>query len=75
MESKTSVFRDEFLPYIIKWGRGLNLFGVVLCFGPCLALAIQGIVPPWAGLAAGLAVQLPSVASAYFYEPISYFAV
>ena len=28
MESKTSVFRDEFLPYIIKWGRGLNLFGV-----------------------------------------------
>ena len=75
MESKTSVFRDEFLPYIIKWGRGLNLFGVVLCFGPCLALAIQGIVPPWAGLAAGLVVQLPSVASAYFYEPISYFAV
>ena len=73
MESKTSVFRDEFLPYIIKWGRGLNLFGVVLCFGPCLALAIQGIVPPWAGLAAGLAVQLPSVASAYFYEPISVF--
>lgn len=75
MESKTSVFRDEFLPYIIKWGRGLNLFGVVLCFGPCLALAMMGIVPPWAGLAAGLAVQLPTSASAYFYEPVSYFAV
>ncbi len=40
-----SVFRDEFLPYIIKWGRGLNLLGVVLCFGPCLYLALMGIMP------------------------------
>lgn len=42
MESKTSVFRDEFLPYIIKWGRGLNLFGVVLCFGPLFGLGYSG---------------------------------
>lgn len=70
-----SIFRDEFLPYINKWGRGLNLLGVVICFGPCLALAMMGIYPPLAPLMAGLAVQLPTVASAYLYEPISFFAV
>lgn len=75
MEKTKSVFKGEFLPYIIKWGRGLNLFGVLLSFGPCIALAIMGIFPPIAPLLAGLAVQLPSVMSAYFYEPISFFAV
>ena len=38
---KTSVFRDEFLPYIIKWGRGLNLFSVVLCW-PLFGLGYSG---------------------------------
>ncbi len=70
-----SIFKDEFLPYIIKWGRRLNLFGIVLCFGPCLALALMGVVPPIGPLVAGVAIQLPMVASAYIYEPISFFAV
>lgn len=70
-----SVFRDEFLPYINKWGRGLNLLGVIICFGPCIALAMMGIYPPIGPLMAGIAIQLPAVASAYIYEPISFFAV
>lgn len=73
-EAKT-VFKGEFLPYIIKWGRNLNLLGLVLCFGPCLYLAMKGIFPPMAALIAGLAIQFPAVMSAYIYEPISYFAV
>lgn len=74
-EKDGSVFKDSFIPYIIKWGKGLNLLGVVLCFGPCLALAIMGIFPPWEAFFTALAIQLPMVISPYIYEPISYFAV
>lgn len=75
METNKTIFKGEFIPYIIKWGRGLNLLGIVLCFGPCIALAIMGIFPPWEAFVAALAIQIPIVISAYIYEPISYFAV
>ena len=74
MEEK-GIFRNSFIPWIVKWGRGLNLLGVLLCFGPCIALAIMGYFPPWSAFAAALAIQLPTTMSAWFYEPISYFAV
>lgn len=74
MEEK-GIFKNSFIPWIIKWGRGLNLLGVLLCFGPCIALAIMGYFPPWSAFVAALAIQLPGVMSAYIYEPISYFAV
>ena len=38
MENNNNVFRNEFIPYIVKWGRGTNLLGVLLCFGPCIYL-------------------------------------
>ncbi|MEA4919617.1 MAG: hypothetical protein VB078_01645 [Clostridiaceae bacterium] len=75
MENKTAVFRTDFIPWIVKWGRGTNLLGVVLCFGPCIALAMMGIFPDWAAFAAAFAIQFPLVASAYIREPISYFAM
>ena len=74
MEEK-GISKNSFIPWIVKWGRGMNLFGVLLCFGPCIALAIMGYLPPWGAFLAALAIQLPGTASAWFYEPISYFAV
>lgn len=68
-------YSNDFIPYIIKNGKRLNLLGVVLAFGPCLALALQGILPPWDALLAAISVYLPMMASPYIYEPISYFAV
>ncbi len=74
-ETSGSVFKDSFIPYIIKWGKSLNSLGIILCFGPCIALAVMGILPPWEALVTALAIQIPAVMSAYIYEPISYFAV
>ena len=75
MEENKAIFKSSFIPWIIKWGRSSNLLGVLLCFGPCIALGILGFFPEWGAFAAALAIQLPTSASAYIYEPISYFAV
>lgn len=75
MEKSKSVFDENFIPYIIKWGKRLNSLGIILVFGPCLALALMGIFPPWEALMAGLAIQIPAVMSTYIYEPISFFPV
>ena len=45
MENKHEVFSKDFIPYIIKWGRSLNLFGVVLVFGPLYRLGYDGYFP------------------------------
>ncbi|GAA6515103.1 hypothetical protein [Merdimmobilis hominis] len=73
MENKHEVFSKDFIPYIIKWGRSLNLFGVVLVFGPCIALAMMGIFPDWTAVGLGCIMQMSSSGLFYVIEPISYF--
>lgn len=73
--TNNNVFRSEFLPYIIRWGKGTNLLGVLLVFGPCLYLGLKGIWPDWTAFGAAFAIQFPLVCSAYIREPISYFAM
>ena len=75
METNQSVFSGSFIPYIIRWGKRLNSIGIILVFGPCIVLAVMGILPPWDALVTGLAIQIPAVMSAYIYEPISFFPV
>ncbi|MBR5284096.1 MAG: hypothetical protein IKU27_03500 [Clostridia bacterium] len=75
MENKNNIFRGDFLPWIIKWGRATNLLGVVLAFGPCLMLALMGIWPNWTALAACAAVQIPGLIVTQIREPISFFTV
>ncbi len=74
MEQGTQ-FKQSFLPYINFWGKRLNFLGILLAFGPCLGLVILGVLPDWEGVISGFLMTLPMVVSAYFYEPISYFAV
>lgn len=75
MENKNNIFRGEYLPWIIKMGRATNLFGVLLAFGPCLALAMMGVWPNWTALGAALVVMLPGNIVTQIREPISYFTV
>ena len=75
MENKNNVFRGEFLPWIIKTGRATNLLGVLLAFGPCLALIIMGVWPNWTALGACMVVQLPGLLVTQIREPISFFTV
>ena len=70
-----NVYKNNFLPFIVKWGRGSNLLGILLVFGPCLYLGLQGYWPDWAAFGAAFAIQFPLVCSAYIREPISYFTM
>ena len=75
MENKNNVFRGEFLPWIIKTGRATNLLGVLLAFGPCLALIMMGVWPNWTALGACAVVQIPGLLVTQIREPISFFTV
>lgn len=75
MENNNNIFRNDFIPWIVKWGRATNLLGVVVVFFPCLYLGMIGIWPDWAAFGAAFAIQFPMVCSAYIREPISYFAM
>lgn len=75
MENNNNIFRNDFIPWIVKWGRATNLIGLVLVFGPCLYLGLKGIWPDWAAFGTAFAIQFPMVCSAYIREPISYFAM
>ncbi len=75
MENSTNVFKGSFIPYVNHWGKRLNFFGILLAFGPCIGLMLLGVFPLWDGVISGLIATVPMVVSAYFYEPISYFAI
>ncbi|MGB9867464.1 MAG: hypothetical protein ACPLPR_06095 [Bacillota bacterium] len=75
-EVKGNTYSDEFIPYVIRWGRLTNLLGFITMFGPVLVLAaVYGICPSLATILAG-AVQQWSVSGVFwFVEPISYFPI
>ena len=75
MENKNNIFRGEYLPWSIKFGRATNLLGVLLAFGPCLALALMGVWPNWTALGACAMVQVPGLLVTQIREPISFFTV
>ena len=75
MENKNNIFRGEYLPWSIKFGRATNLLGVLLAFGPCLALALMGVWPNWTALGACAMVQIPGLIVTQIREPISFFTV
>lgn len=72
----TSIYDQEYLPYIIKWGRSTNLLGAVLAFMPCLVLTFVFNLRPGIGpIIAGFIMQASVSGVFWFVEPISYFSV
>lgn len=67
---------NEFISYVVRWGRLTNLLGLVFSFGPALILLTMfGIKPPTSAIIAG-AISIVSVSGAFWIvEPISYYPV
>ena len=74
--SKENVYENDYLPYIIKWGRLTNWAGVILGFGPALVVAfVFGIVPPFSAILEGFIAIASAVGIIWIVEPISYFPI
>jgi len=70
------VYDQEYLPYIIKWGRRTNWTAVVLCFSPVLVLAlIYDLMPPGTAILSAFIAIAGAVGAVWFVEPISYFPI
>ncbi len=75
MDSKNT-FDQEYIPYIIKWGRLTNWTGVVISFGPVLVLALVfDLMPPGEAILGAFILIAGAVWVVWFVEPISYFPI
>lgn len=73
---KNNYFEDEYLPYIIKWGKRTNWLGVLLCFGPAIVLAlVYKLIPPFSAILTGFISIASAAGVLWIIEPVSYFPI
>lgn len=76
MSDNKRVFEDEFVPYVVRWGRITNILGFFVGLGPALMLYfVYGYQPPLAAIIAGFIAQASVSGVFWFVEPISYFPI
>lgn len=76
MEKTVSVYEQDYIPYIIKWGRATNLLGVLLSLVPAfICTFVFGLHPGIGAITAGFIMQASISGVFWFVEPISYFPV
>lgn len=76
MSTKTDHYNNEYVPYIVRWGKITNIGGAILSFLPALVvLFIFKIKAPIGPLVAATATQLSASFAYYFVDPIAYYPV
>ena len=74
--SNVSVFDQDYVPYIVRWGRLTNLIGIVLAYIPAVLLfLVYDLRPPIGAVITGFIMQASVSGVFWFVEPISYFPV
>ena len=73
---ETSLYKKEFIPYVIKWGRITNLYAVLISFVPvAVVMWYFGYVPGVTELGIGLVSTVSVVGVMWFSDPIAYFPI
>lgn len=76
MNNGASLYKQEFIPYIIKWGRITNLYAVVISFLPvAIVMWYFGYMPGATELGIGLVSTVSVVGIMWFSDPIAYFPI
>mgnify|MGYP004534831735 FL=1 len=71
-----SLYKSEFIPYAIKWGRITNLYAVVISFVPVAVIMWYfGFTPGLTELSIGLISTVSVVGVMWFSDPIAYFPI
>lgn len=76
MNGEKSLYKSEFIPYAVKWGRIINLYAVVISFVPVAVIMWYfGFTPGWTELSIGLISTVSVVGVMWFSDPIAYFPI
>ena len=76
MNEEKSLYKSEFIPYAIKWGRIINLYAVVISFVPVAVIMwYYGFTPGLTELGIGLVSTVSVVGVMWFSDPIAYFPI
>jgi hypothetical protein len=71
-----SIYKKEFIPYAIKWGRIINLYAVVISFLPVAVIMwYYGYTPGLTELGIGLISTVSVVGVMWFSDPIAFFPI
>lgn len=69
-------YENDYVPYIIKWGRITNISGALLSFLPCLLiLFVFNIKAPISAVIKASVNQLSASFAYYFVDPIAFFPI
>jgi len=70
------VYNEEYIPYIVKWGKSLGLLGVAISFLPVIVLTfVFNITPSIGSIMAGAVAIWSSIAAFWVVEPVSYYPI
>jgi len=76
LANNRGIYEDEYLPYIVRYGKATGWLAVLLSFGPAVVLAvIYGILPPATAVFTAFIAMASAVGVNWFVEPISYFPI
>ena len=71
-----SIYKTEFIPYAVKWGRIINLYAVLISFVPvAIIMWIYGFTPGITELTIGLISTVSVVGVMWFSDPIAFFPI
>lgn len=71
-----SIYKKEFIPYAVKWGRIINLYAVLISFVPvAVVMWYFGYTPGLTEIGIGLASTVSVVGVMWFSDPIAYFPI
>lgn len=75
-DKRTGLYKKEFIPYVVKWGRITNLYAVLISFVPVgVVMWYFGYTPGISELSIGLISTISVVGIMWFSDPIAYFPI
>lgn len=70
--NKNEIYNQNYLPYMVKWGRITCLCGIVVGFLPAMALWVFfGCAPDWRAVGTGVGMIVAALGVAFFTDPIA----
>lgn len=73
---KKEIFKNEYMPYIIKWGKITCWLSLPIVFIPAVVLFfVFGARPPLEGIITGLVTSISSTIAWYIVDPVSLFPI